>query len=44
MAFYMIGAGIVTGLIAAVFGLIDFVAIPSRTRANGLGPHTVSAT
>lgn len=37
MAFYMIGAGIVTGLIAAVFGLIDFLAIPSGTRAKRIG-------
>jgi len=37
MAFYMIGAGIVTGLIAAVFGLIDFLAIPSGTRAKRVG-------
>ena len=26
MAFYMIGAGIISGLIAAVFGLIDWLA------------------
>jgi uncharacterized membrane protein len=37
MAFYMIGAGIVTGLMAAVFGLIDYLAIPSGTRAKSIG-------
>ena len=37
IAFYMIGAGILTGLLAAVFGLIDWVAIPSRTRAKRVG-------
>ena len=36
-AFYMIGAGVVSGLIAAVFGLIDFLAIPSGTRAKRVG-------
>jgi uncharacterized membrane protein len=37
MAFYMIGAGIVSGLLAAVFGLIDFLSIPSGTRAKFIG-------
>src|ERR1043165_4275857 len=37
IAFYMIGAGIVTGLLAAVFGLIDWVAIPNNTRAKSVG-------
>ena len=37
MAFYMIGAGIVTGLLAAVFGLVDWVAIPKNTRAKSVG-------
>jgi uncharacterized membrane protein len=36
-AFYMIGAGIVGGLIAAVFGLIDWLAIPAGTRAKAIG-------
>lgn len=36
-AYYMIEAGIVTGLLAAVFGLIDFLAIPSGTRAKRVG-------
>jgi uncharacterized membrane protein len=37
IAFYMIGAGILTGLIAAVFGLIDYLAIPAGTRAKRIG-------
>lgn len=37
MAFYMIAAGIVGGLLAAVFGLIDWVGLPSNTRAKTIG-------
>jgi len=33
----MIAAGIVGGLIAAPFGLIDYLAIPSGTRAKSVG-------
>jgi uncharacterized membrane protein len=33
----MIGAGILTGLIAAPFGAIDWLAIPSGTRAARIG-------
>jgi uncharacterized membrane protein len=36
-SFYMIAAGIVTGLTAAIFGLIDFLAIPAGTRAKRIG-------
>src|ERR1051325_2384450 len=36
-AYYMIGAGIIGGLIAAVFGLIDWLAIPKGTRAKRIG-------
>lgn len=36
-AFYMIAAGIVGGLGAAVFGLVDFLAIPRGTRAKTIG-------
>lgn len=36
-AFYMIAAGIVGGLLAAVFGLVDFLAIPRGTRAKTIG-------
>jgi uncharacterized membrane protein len=37
MAFYMIAAGIIGGLVAAVFGLIDWLGIPSGTRAKAIG-------
>ncbi|MEO8946171.1 MAG: DUF2231 domain-containing protein [Gemmatimonadaceae bacterium] len=37
VAWYMIGAGVVAGLAAAVFGLIDYIAIPSGTRAKKIG-------
>jgi uncharacterized membrane protein len=37
ISFWMIAAGIIGGLLAAVFGLIDWLAIPSRTRANRIG-------
>ncbi len=36
-AFSMIAAGIITGLLAAIFGLIDFLAIPGGTRAKRIG-------
>jgi uncharacterized membrane protein len=36
-AWYMIGIGIITGLLAAVFGLVDWTAIPSGTRAKAIG-------
>jgi uncharacterized membrane protein len=36
-AWYMIAAGVVSGLAAAVFGLIDFLAIPNGTRAKTIG-------
>jgi uncharacterized membrane protein len=36
-AFWMIAAGVIGGLIAAVFGLIDWLAIPSGTRAKRIG-------
>jgi len=37
IAWYMIGLGVITGLLAAVFGLIDWLAIPSGTRAKAIG-------
>lgn len=37
IAFWMIAGGIVTGLIAAPFGAIDWLAIPSGTRASRIG-------
>src|SRR5215217_8450307 len=36
-SFYMLAAGILGGLLAAVFGLIDWLAIPAGTRAKGIG-------
>ncbi len=36
-AVYMIAAGIVGGLFAAVFGLVDWIAIPQGTRAKRVG-------
>jgi len=37
VAYWMILAGVVFGLIAAVFGLIDWLAIPTNTRARAIG-------
>ena len=37
VAYWMIGAGIVGGLLAAPFGWIDWFAIPSDTRAKRIG-------
>ena len=34
VSFWMIAAGIVGGLLAAVFGLIDYLNIPSSTRCG----------
>lgn len=48
-AFYMIAAGIVGGLLAALFGAIDWIAIPNGTRAkriatlHGLGNVAIVA-
>src|SRR4051812_21764932 len=36
-AAYTIAAGIVGGLVAAVFGLVDWLAIPAGTRAKRVG-------
>ena len=36
-AYYMIAAGIITGLLAAVFGAIDYFAIPGGTRGKRVG-------
>ena len=36
-SYYMIAAGVVTALVAAVFGLIDYLAIPRNTRAKRIG-------
>jgi uncharacterized membrane protein len=37
MSFYLIGTGIIAGLVAAVFGLIDYLGIPDNTRAKRIG-------
>ena len=37
VSYWMIIAGIVGGLVAAPFGLIDYLAIPSGTRAKSVG-------
>jgi uncharacterized membrane protein len=36
VAFYLIGAGVIGGVAAALFGLIDFLGIPKSTRAKGI--------
>ena len=37
ISYWMIVSGLVGGAVAAVFGLIDFLAIPKRTRAKRIG-------
>jgi uncharacterized membrane protein len=37
VAFWMIFVGVISGLIAAVFGLVDWTGIPSDTRAKRIG-------
>ena len=37
ISFWMIAAGIIGGLLSAVFGLVDWWAIPSGTRAKAIG-------
>jgi uncharacterized membrane protein len=37
LAFYLIVAGLIGGLVAAPFGLIDWLAIPKGTRAKAIG-------
>ena len=37
VSFWMIAAGIIGGLLAAVFGLIDYLNIPAKTRASRIG-------
>jgi len=37
VSYYMIGAGVIGGLLAAVFGAVDWLAIPKETRAKRLG-------
>jgi uncharacterized membrane protein len=37
LAFWMIAAGVITGLLAAPFGFVDWLAIPAGTRAKRVG-------
>jgi uncharacterized membrane protein len=37
VAYWNIVGGILTGLLAAVFGFLDWLAIPAKTRAKGVG-------
>ena len=37
IAYWMIAAGVITGLVAAPFGFIDWLAIPQGTRAKRIG-------
>lgn len=36
-SYYMIAAGVISGLIAAPFGLVDWLGIPGGTRAKSVG-------
>jgi uncharacterized membrane protein len=37
VSFYLIGAGLVGGVLAAIFGVVDLLAIPRSTRARRVG-------
>src|SRR5688572_23987250 len=37
VSFYMIAAGVIGGLLAAIFGFIDWLALPNNSRAKNLG-------
>lgn len=37
IAYYMIAAGVIGGLVAAIFGFVDYLAIPGGTRAKRIG-------
>jgi uncharacterized membrane protein len=37
IAFWLIAAGVIGGLVAAVFGVIDFTRVPDDTRAHSIG-------
>lgn len=37
VAYWNIVAGLITGLLAAVFGFLDWLAIPAKTRAKAVG-------
>ena len=37
VSFYIMAAGVVGGLLAAIFGLIDWLALPNNSRAKSIG-------
>src|SRR5947209_5703391 len=37
ISYWMITVGVVSGLVAALFGLVDWLAIPRGTRASAIG-------
>lgn len=37
VSFWMIAAGVIGGVLAAMFGFIDYLAIPANTRAKSVG-------
>src|SRR5215210_7760764 len=37
VSFYMIAAGVIGGLLAAIFGFIDWLALPKNSRARFIG-------
>ena len=37
VSFYLIAAGVIGGLLAAIFGFIDWLGLPSNSRARNLG-------
>ena len=37
VSFYMIAVGVIGGLLAAIFGFIDWLGLPSNSRARNLG-------
>jgi len=37
IAYWMIAAGLISGLVAAPFGLVDWLSIPANTRARRIG-------
>jgi uncharacterized membrane protein len=37
VSYYMIAAGIVGGLLAAIFGFIDWLGLPNKSRAKSIG-------
>jgi uncharacterized membrane protein len=39
ISFYDIAAGIIGGLLAAIFGFVDWLALPSHTRAKSVGAY-----